>query len=288
MSKTFALIGAAGYVAPRHMASIRDTGGELVAALDPHDSVGVLDSYAPACLYFREPERFDRWLSRNPVDYVVVCSPNYLHDAHCLMAMRNGADVICEKPLALHEHNLDNLAEWEQRTGRRVNVILQCRLHPSAQAAQRWVDGADRVCWAEVRYFTPRGRWYDWSWKGDPAKSGGILFNLGIHLFDLACWLFGDCDEAWLSGISDRHADGHIEFDQADVAWRLSSEGTERKRQFEIWDPNTPRNIVRIDLSDGFEGLHAESYRRIMAGWGFTIESIRPATRLVEGLRDAN
>ena len=179
----FALIGAAGYVAPRHMKAIKDVGGELVAALDPHDSVGILDSYFPDCLYFRETERFDRWLSKHPVDYVSIASPNYLHDSHCLMAMRNGADVICEKPLCNYERNIDNLAEWELKTGKKVNVILQCRLHPAAVGMKsKTSTGFYPV---NVNYRTPRGQWYGRSWKSDVEKSGGLPTNIGVHLFDL-------------------------------------------------------------------------------------------------------
>ena len=277
---TYALIGAAGYIAPRHMQAIRETGGELVAALDPHDSVGILDRYAPGCAYFREPERFDRHLSRHPVDYVVICSPNYLHDAHCRLALRTGADAICEKPLVLHERNLDELSRVEEQTGKRVWTVLQCRLHPEAVAAKEGIQD-DRWYSVEVNYQTPRGPWYSYSWKGDEAKSGGVTENIGIHLFDLVSWLFGPA-----SAISQAHAWPHLAYgrfntDRATVHWRLSINGGDRSRVFDI-------DGEPLDLTKGFEDLHTEVHRRILAGQGCGIEDIRPATRIVEAIRNAN
>lgn len=278
----FAIVGAAGYIAPRHMQAIKDVGGDLVAALDPHDSVGILDKYFPDCLYFREPERFDRWLSRNHVDYVSVASPNFLHDSHCLMAMRNGADVICEKPLVCHERNLDNLSEWEVKTGKKVNVVLQCRLHPEAVKAKiKYSNGSDyRV---DVEYRVPRGNWYFASWKGDTEKSGGILANIGIHLFDLCVWLFGEPDYefACIFDCDRDDVEGGFDLDRADVDFRLSVGQGMPKRIFRV-------DGESIDLTNGFTDLHTKTYEHILAGNGFGIEDIRPATRLVEAMRDGS
>ncbi len=282
----FALIGAAGYVAPRHIQAIKDVGGELVAALDPHDSVGILDKYFPGCQYFREPERFDRWLSKNQVDYVSVCSPNYLHDSHCLMAMRNGADVICEKPLTCNERNLDNLAEWEEKTGRKVNVVLQCRLHPEAVKAKRVL--LDTSYYVQVDYCTPRGDWYLSSWKGDIEKSGGLPTNIGIHLFDMCLWLFGPSLK--LSEITysfdKKTSHGYFRTEKAEVEWGLSIEpGKPPKRSFVVKHGLISKEI---DLSNGFTDLHTELYYKTIAGYGFGIEDIRPATRIVEAIRNAS
>lgn len=277
----FALIGAAGYVAPRHIKAIKEVGGELVAALDPHDSVGILDSHFPECLYFREPERFDRWLSKNHVDYVSVCSPNYLHDAHCLMAMRNGANVICEKPLVCNERNLDNLNDWELKTDKKVSCILQCRLHPDAVLTKSNLRDGFHV--VRVNYCTPRGPWYLRSWKGNVNKSGGLPTNIGIHLFDLCIWLFGGMVEnntiSTSTKVKPDRAWGAFQLESAMVSWTLSTEMGAPRRIFDI-------DGVHLDLTNGFTDLHTESYKKILDGDGFGIEDARPAVRLVERIRD--
>ena len=277
--KKFALIGVAGYVAPKHIQAIDEVGGELVAALDPHDSVGILDSYFPRCLYFREPERFDRWLSKHPVDYVSVCSPNYLHDSHCLMAMRNGADVICEKPLVLNERNLDNLLVWEDKTGKRVNVILQCRLHHEVLVASTTINPF-RVQTIDIDYCTPRGAWYQQSWKGDVAKSGGLATNIGIHLFDLVACLAGPIQSPGVNNFGDDFVSGYSELRYgAEMTWRLSVEiDKPPKRVFKLDD-------TVLDLTNGFGTLHTESYKRILRNDGYGIEDIRSATIVVEEIR---
>ncbi len=283
----FALIGAAGYVAPRHIQAIKDVGGELVAALDPHDSVGILDKYFPGCQYFREPERFDRWLSKNQVDYVSVCSPNYLHDSHCLMAMRNGADVICEKPLTCNERNLDNLLEWEEKTGKKVNVVLQCRLHPEALKAKRSLGGGFYD--VHVEYCTPRGEWYLNSWKGDVEKSGGLPTNIGIHLFDLCLWLFGEFKYFDEAGVGPQRATGGFQTQRAHVLYLLSIQRLEAEycsRMFRITSDKGFR--LDLNLTNGFTELHTELYKKTLAGEGFGIEDIRPATRIVEAIRNAS
>lgn len=273
----FALIGAAGYVAPRHMRAIKDVGGELVACLDPHDSVGILDSLAPGCLYFREPERFERWLLKYPVHYVVVASPNYLHDSHSIMGMRAGADVICEKPLVCNERNLDQLLEIEQQTGKRVWNVLQCRLHPAAIRAKESVPWSGTI--ANVDYVTPRGPWYSYSWKGDVAKSGGLATNIGVHLFDLCGWLFGVHEGTAVNGRSPTSISGRSFFAKGEVNWHLATVG-EKRRLFKF-------GSTEINLVDGFEDLHAETYRRVLAGNGFGIEDARQAIKIVEGIRNA-
>ncbi|HRZ21643.1 MAG TPA: Gfo/Idh/MocA family oxidoreductase, partial [Bacteroidales bacterium] len=199
----FALIGAAGYIAPRHMKAIRDTGHELMAFLDPSDSVGIMDSYFPDADYFREPERFDRHIDKlrrqgeNRIDYVSICSPNYLHDAHIRLSLRNQADVICEKPLVLNPWNVDALKELEQETGRKINVILQVRLHPSIIQLKKdiWAGSDDRIHDVDLVYITARGKWYFRSWKGDIARSGGVATNIGIHFFDMLIDIFGSAKE---------------------------------------------------------------------------------------------
>lgn len=269
MTLRFAIIGV-GYVAPRHMKAIKDIGGELCAVLDPHDSVGILDSYFPNCLYFREVERFERWLYKYGVDYVSVCSPNYLHDSHCMMAMRCGADVICEKPVTLNVRNLYSLAELESKTGQKVNVVLQSRLHPEAVKAKQTYTGMDHK--VHIDYITPRGKWYDYSWKGDAAKSGGVTTNIGIHLFDLCAWMFG----------RDVHITKEkIFFESAEVTWNLSTKGDKPKRVFEI-DGNL------IDITNGFNDLHTELYWKVVSGEGFGLEDILTATRIIERLRGQN
>lgn len=271
------------------MKAIRDNGHEIVAALDPHDSVGILDTYAPGCAYFREPERFDRHLDKlrragMGVDYVAVCSPNYLHDAHCRMAMRNGADVICEKPLVLSPWNLDSLAMMERETGRRVWTVLQMRLHPGvasmrqAAGVRAMYKGAD--AFASLTYVTPRGPWYGSSWKGDESKSGGILANIGIHMFDLLLWVYGPVNgarvdaastETWATGLLS-HEGGTT------VSWRLAVAGEKPARI--LSDPSGA-----CDLSDGFRDAHTRVYAETLAGRGWGIEDARPAVELVYKLR---
>lgn len=278
----FALIGAAGFVAPRHMKAIHETGGRLVAALDPHDSVGVLDQYFPDCRYFTEFERFDRFLSRavqngDQIDYVVVASPNYLHDAHCRFGLRVGADVICEKPLVLYERNIDELLRLEEETGKRIWNILQLRLSLAAQVIKRGLTNGFHT--AAIQYNTPRGKWYDYSWKGDVQKSGGLCTNIGIHLFDLLQWFFGPVAEIGECLKNGRSVSGFLYFKNAQASFALS-----------IAQENTPQRVFTvdgesIDMTPGFTDLHTESYRKILDGRGFGIEHARPAVRLCEMLR---
>ena len=275
---TFALIGAAGYVAPRHMEAIRNLGGKLVAALDPHDSVGILDLYFPECHFFTEFERFDRHCTKldGAIDYVSICSPNYLHDAHCRFAMRIGADAICEKPLVVSPHNLDELKEIEHHTGRRVWNILQCRLHPSVRAFTM-KPGMK----ADITYTTPRGHWYDYSWKGNQEKSGGILYNIGVHLFDLMSYLFGELIEIYHVGMDKHLAFGSFALQSADVSFRLSTRlnhSLTRTILFPGYDD------AGIDLTTGFTQLHTESYRGIIYDQGFGIDEARKGIELCHSL----
>ncbi|MFA6168476.1 MAG: Gfo/Idh/MocA family oxidoreductase [Gemmatimonadaceae bacterium] len=278
----FALIGAAGFVATRHMRAIRELGHQLVAALDPHDSVGILDSLAPGCRFFPEPERFSRHLDKlrrsgQGVDYVSVCSPNYLHDAHCRLAMRAGADVICEKPLVLSPWNLDALAELEHETGRRVWTVLQLRVNPALIALREKLRTGPRGD-ASLYYSTPRGPWYGSSWKGDEARSGGVLANVGVHLFDLLLWLYGPARTAQLTSFSPTQASGVLQHDGMVSEWLLSLDGAESKRMLTMPDGCQ-------DLSDGFKDAHTVVYAETLAGRGFGIEDARPAVDLVHALR---
>lgn len=265
----FALIGAAGFVAPRHMRAIADINGNLLAAYDPHDSVGILDEYFPECAFFTEFELFDRHLSRNPVDYVSICSPNYLHDAHCRAALRWGADAICEKPLVIKPHNLDELKRQERRYSRRIWAILQARLHPALVGWQ-----ADHL---EIDYCTPRGSWYDYSWKGDEAKSGGLLYNIGVHLFDLAALLLGPLDEILEADIlNNRSAWGKLQMRDGIVDFHLTTDSTVGKR----------RVFGDMDFTHGFDTLHSRSYQKIMAGEGFSLEDTREAIAICDKIKN--
>jgi len=280
MTKRFVLIGAAGYVAPKHFEAIAQNGGQLIAVLDPHDSVGVLDRYFPKCLYFREFERFDRYCSSKSIDYVSICSPNYLHDAHCRFALRIGASAICEKPLVLNSRNIAPLKKIEWQFNNKINVILQMRLHKNVDQLDCNNDKLNKaLVW--VRYITPRGPWYLQSWKGDPAKSGGLATNIGIHLIDLICSRYGS--PLYLHVVS--KSDVYIHFlmmcEYAKVYVKLSIADTyEPIRLFSV-------NTNSIDFTTGFGELHTQSYHEVLSGRGFRIDDILPATVICEHLRDA-
>ena len=277
----FALIGASGFVAPRHMKAIKEVGGELVAALDPHDSVGILDSYFPDCHFFTEFERFDRHCSlRRDIDYVSICSPNYLHDSHARFAMRIGADAIVEKPLVLNTKNLDQLVKVEHETGRRVNTILQLRHHPSVKDSFNYCQTVEKENVA-IRYFTPRGRWYDYSWKSDAEKSGGLIFNIGVHLVDVCTYLWGDLlGVSWVTGNS-RYLSGRFRLVRADVNFTLDTEmGLKPTRTFRI-------GVDELDLSDGFTDLHTTSYQEIINGNGWGIRDAYQATKICQAINKA-
>jgi UDP-N-acetyl-2-amino-2-deoxyglucuronate dehydrogenase len=298
--RNFALTGAAGYVAPRHFKAIRDTGHRLVAAVDPHDAVGVLDRFGFDVRFFTEFERFDRHLEklrRGPeidrVNYVSICSPNYLHDAHIRLALRIGADAICEKPLVINPWNLDALRELEQETGQRVNTVLQLRLHPELRALrdrlrlQRSGQPHD-VC---LTYVSARGRWYDVSWKGSDERSGGIVTNIGIHLFDLMLWLFGPVVECEVHLHETRRMSGFVELERARVRWFLSTEASDLPFPPQPGVRTTFRSITvdgqEIEFSEGFADLHTRVYEEVLGGRGFGIDESRPAIELTHQIREA-
>jgi UDP-N-acetyl-2-amino-2-deoxyglucuronate dehydrogenase len=296
----FALIGAAGYIAPRHLQAIHTTGNRLVAAVDPHDSVGILDRYFPDARFFTEIERFDRHLERlrrerrpERVEYVSVCSPNYLHDAHCRLGLRIRADVICEKPLTINPWNIDALAELEQEFGQRVYTILQLRLLPVLKQLKQQLEAERprRRAQLQLSYITRRGAWYQTSWKGDESKSGGVAMNIGVHFFDLLLWLFGPCRRTEVHWSENEKMAGFLELEWADVAWFLSVDRADLPAgHFEAGRP-AHRSLVmngrEIEFSDGFGDLHDESYREILAGRGFGLLEAKPSVQLVAALRAA-
>ena len=296
----FAITGVAGYVAPRHLKAIRATGNRLVAATDPHDSVGILDSYFPDVAFFTEFERFDRHLEklrRGPeaehLHWLTVCSPNYLHDAHIRLALRLGADAICEKPLVLNPWNLDALEELEAETGGRVFTILQLRVHPALIALKETLDaeGDGRRRSVQLTYVTSRGPWYRYSWKGDQHKSGGVASNIGIHFFDLLMWLFGRVESHEVHLAEPERMAGALTLERADVTWFLSVDRNDLPFEPVPGAKTTHRSITvdgdEIEFTKGFTDLHTEVYARTLAGHGFGLADARPSIELVERLRNA-
>ena len=296
--KRFALIGVGGYIAPRHMKAIKETGNVLVAALDPSDSVGILDSYFPDADFFTEFERFDRHLEMlkrkgQGVDYVSICSPNYLHDAHVRFALRIGADAICEKPLVLNPWNIAGLEEIAKETGKNINTILQLRLHPSVISLKKRIDEAPpgKMHDIDLTYVTSRGRWYMFSWKGDSKKSGGVVNNIGIHFFDMLCYIFGDVTNSVVHLHKSDKAAGLLELKKASVKWLLSIDRNDLPIAPEPGKPMTYRSITidgeELEFSDGFANLHTESYRQILAGKGFGPDEVRPSIEIVSDIRNS-
>ena len=301
MRKNFALIGAGGYIAPRHMKAIRDTNNNLVAALDPSDSVGILDSFSYDVSFFTEFERFDRHAEKlrrqgeeRRLHFVSICSPNYLHDAHIRFALRIGADAICEKPLVLNPWNLDALAEIEQETGRKIFNILQLRVHPSLLALKDKVSRARRKEKYDIdlTYITSRGRWYFASWKGDLSKSGGVVTNIGIHFFDMLMWIFGSVQHSEVHWADDHRMGGFIELEHARVRWFLSLDSHDLPSDSKDKGQTTFRSITvdsdEIEFSGGFTDLHTRVYEEILAGRGFGIADARPSIQLAHELRTLN
>ena len=296
--RDFALIGAAGFVGVRHLRAIAETGNRLVAALDPHDNVGVLDQYFPDAHFFVEFERFDRHLDklrrkRAQVDFVSVCSPNYLHDSHIRFGLRSGADVICEKPLVLNPWNLDALEEMERETGRHVFTVLQLRLHPAIQALRaRFADPGRRKHEVDLAYITSRGRWYHVSWKGALEKSGGIATNIGVHFFDMLQWVFGPVEACTLHRATPDTAAGYLELERARVRWFLSIDAGTLPPDVRAAGKRTYRAITvdgeQVEFSDGFGDLHTATYRDVLAGGGFRCAEARPAIELVHRIRHAS
>ena len=299
--KKFAMIGAAGYIAPRHMKAIQDTGNVLVAALDKADSVGILDSYFPDADFFTEFERFDRFVDKRSrqgdsrsIDYVSICSPNYLHDSHVRFALRSGADAICEKPLVLNPWNIDGLQEMEDATGRTVNTILQLRLHPSIVALKQKVDSEQKDTKHEVdlTYVTSRGHWYLQSWKGNPNKSGGIATNIGVHFYDMLHFVFGTLQNNVVNYSSEVKAGGYLEYEKARVRWFLSIDYDDVPAGVRETGQRTFRSITcdgeELEFSQGFTDLHTQSYRQILEGNGFGLDENRVAIQTVATIRNSN
>jgi len=294
----FALIGAAGFIAPRHLRAIKETGSTLVAALDPHDNVGVMDSYFPEADFFTEPERFDRQLDKLRregcgVDFVSICSPNYLHDAHIRMALRNAAHAICEKPIVLNPWNVDALSAIEAETGRGVRTILQLRHHPAIiELRERHAAAIDRRIDVDVTYITSRGKWYHHSWKGDEDKSGGVSTNIGVHFFDMLGWIFGAMRSSAVHRRQDDCAAGLLELERARVRWFLSVNSEHLPEAQRAKGQRTYRSITvdgaEVEFSDGFTDLHTVSYREILAGRGYGLADARPSIEMVQQIRDAS
>ena len=296
--KNFALIGAAGYIATRHMKAIKDTGNNLSVALDKFDSVGIIDSYFPEANFFTESERFDRHLdkmrgSESAIDYVSICSPNYLHDAHIRLALRNGSDVICEKPLVLNPWNIDALAEVEKRTGKRINNILQLRLHPSIIALKEKVENGpkDKIYDIDLSYLTSRGKWYFISWKGDNSKSGGIATNIGIHFFDMLTWIFGSVKQNVCHVSDEDKAAGFLELERARVRWFLSVNYDLIPDHIKATGQRTYRSITvegeEIEFSGGFTDLHTKSYEAVLEDNGFGLMEAKTSIDIVHDIRNS-
>ena len=289
----FGLIGAGGYVAPRHMKAIKETNNDLVTILDPNDSIGVIDSYFPNASYFSEYERFDRHIDKlkrmgKGVDYISITSPNYLHDAHIRFALKNGCHAICEKPLLLNPYSINALKELEIETGKKVYSILQSRLHPTLIKLKEKIKKSSRKNHKIVlNYVTPRGKWFHYSWKGDYDKSGGIATNIGIHFFDMLMWIFGDVKNSYVEYHTNIKASGYLELEKANVDWNLSVDS--RDLPHEEW--KAFRSITvdgeEVEFSDGFLDLHTKSYEQILQGNGFGLDDAKKALELVHQIRNS-
>ncbi len=298
MSKRFALIGAGGYIAPRHMKAIKETGNDLVAAIDKNDSVGIMDSYFPGADFFTEFERFDRHLEKlkraqHPVDFMSICSPNYLHDSHMRFGLRLGADVICEKPLVLNPWNIDALQEIELETNKKVNTILQLRLHPKVQELRKKIqsENAPHKYEVDLVYITSRGKWYFTSWKGDLQKSGGIATNIGVHFYDLLGWLFGKVQQNIVHVQQHDRVAGYLEYEQARVRYFLSINEHTLPKELLDAGKKTFRSLQiggeEFEFSEGFGDLHTVSYQEILNGNGFGLNESKQSIETVHNIRNA-
>ena len=299
--KNFALMGASGYIAPRHMRAIKDTGNQLIAALDPYDGIGVMDSNFPEASFFTEFERFDRFVDKwhrdsgNKIEYMSICSPNYLHDSHIRFALKNGADAICEKPLVLNPWNINQLKLIEKETGQKIYNILQLRLHSSIIALKKRItrelkENPDRVYDIDLTYLTSRGKWYFVSWKGDQSKSGGIASNIGVHFFDMLCWIFGSVEENIVHlKTADTNA-GFLKLKNANVKWFLSVNYNYIPDEIKNKGLTTFRSIKvdgnAIEFSGGFTELHTRSYEEIIKGNGFGLDEAYGSIEMVSHIRN--
>ena len=299
--KRFALIGASGYIAPRHMKAITETGNELVAALDPYDGIGIMDSHFPQASFFTEFERFDRFVDKyhretdKKIDYMAITTPNYLHDAHIRFALKSGAEAICEKPLVLNPHNIDQLKVIEQETGKKVNTILQLRLHPSIIALKEKVskeleENPNKVYDIDLTYLTSRGKWYFVSWKGDESKSGGIASNIGVHFYDMLAWIFGEVKENIVHVKTPDVNSGTLVLKNANVNWFLSVNYDYIPEEVKTAGQTTFRSITiegeEIEFSGGFKDLHTTSYEQILAGNGFGLDEAYGSIDIVSQIRN--
>jgi len=296
--KNFALIGAGGFIAVRHLRAIKDTGNVLLAAFDPSDSVGIMDSYFPNASFFVEYERFDRHVdklqhSNNKIDYVSICTPNYLHDSHIRFALRQGADAICEKPLVLNPWNVDALADVERETGKRLNTILQLRLHPTIIALKKQMDAdtSGKIYDIDLTYITSRGNWYFTSWKANEEKSGGIATNIGIHFFDMLAWVFGEVSLSQVHVLEPKRAAGYMELKKARVRWYLSVDSNALPDEVVDKGQRTFRSITiegkEFEFSEGFTDLHTLSYQEIMNGNGFGLDDAKSSIEMAYAIRHA-
>jgi UDP-N-acetyl-2-amino-2-deoxyglucuronate dehydrogenase len=299
--KNFALTGVAGYISPRHLKAIKDTGNNLIAALDPHDSVGILDAYFPKAKFFRDFERFDRHLEKtkrqsheDKIDYLTVCSPNHLHDSHIRLALRLGADAICEKPLVLNPWNLDLLEELENESGKKVYTVLQLRVHPSLikLKEKNSLNKSNTKKNIVLTYITSRGSWYHHSWKGDITNSGGIATNIGVHFFDLLSWLFGDVQNYQVYLSNNYKMSGFLELENANVKWYLSIDSNDLPVTVKEKGKTTYRSIKiddeEIEFTDGFTDLHTKIYKNILAGNGYGIKEARNSIETVYKIRNSS
>jgi UDP-N-acetyl-2-amino-2-deoxyglucuronate dehydrogenase len=295
----FALIGAAGYIAPRHLKAIKDTGNNLLAALDKHDCVGIMDSHFPDADFFVEFERFDRHIDKlkrqgTKVDYVSICTPNYLHDSHIRFALRQGADAICEKPIVLNPWNIDALQEIERETKKKVYTVLQLRLHPAIIALKKQIEEGpkDKIYDVDLTYITSRGRWYGISWKGDIQKSGGVATNIGVHFFDMLTWIFGDVQKSVVHIAEENKSAGYLELKNARVRWFLSVDYNDVPNDFKAKNKRTFRSILiegkEIEFSEGFSDLHTDTYRGIIDGRGYGLEEARQSIQTVYTIRNSH